>query len=154
MNTILHWNGNVVILMKFSSLAASEVVKMTTSSAASGENFIKMTTFWIPHSWLVYHHSYNGQQLNNKKKYIFWYKRCITLLHHLNNWHTLLTHLWQSLMEMSTMEHGTNKAASGYLSNHLKSPSVFSGHATSQLDSMSPIWCGQTQWYIMHDHQR
>ena len=33
--TKLHWNGNVFILMKFSSLAALEVVKMTTSSAAS-----------------------------------------------------------------------------------------------------------------------
>ena len=32
---ICHWNGNVFILMKFSSLAALEVVKMTTSSAAS-----------------------------------------------------------------------------------------------------------------------
>ena len=31
--------------IKFSSLAALEVVKMTTSSAASDENFIKMTTF-------------------------------------------------------------------------------------------------------------
>ena len=38
-----HWNGSVIILMKFSSLAALEVVKMTTSSAASDENFIKMT---------------------------------------------------------------------------------------------------------------
>ena len=45
-----HWNGNVFILMKFSSLAALKVVKMTTSSAASDENFVKMTTFsfqWI-----------------------------------------------------------------------------------------------------------
>ena len=32
-------------LMKFSSLAAAEVVKMTTSSATSDENCIKMTTF-------------------------------------------------------------------------------------------------------------
>ena len=40
-----HWNGNVVILTKSSSLAALEVVKMTTSSAASDENFVKMTTF-------------------------------------------------------------------------------------------------------------
>ena len=39
-----HWNGNVVILMKFSSLAALEVVILTTSSAASEENFIKMMT--------------------------------------------------------------------------------------------------------------
>ena len=31
----LHWNGNVFSLIKFSSLAALEVVKMTTSSAAS-----------------------------------------------------------------------------------------------------------------------
>ena len=37
-----HWNRNVFILMKFTSLAALEVVKM---SAASGENFIKKTTF-------------------------------------------------------------------------------------------------------------
>ena len=40
---VQHWNGNVFILMKFSSLAALKVVKMTTSSAASDENFIKMT---------------------------------------------------------------------------------------------------------------
>ena len=30
-----HWSGNVFILMKLSSLAPLEVVKMTTSSAAS-----------------------------------------------------------------------------------------------------------------------
>ena len=40
-----HRNGNVFILMKLSSLAALEVVKVTTSSAASDENFVKMTTF-------------------------------------------------------------------------------------------------------------
>ena len=40
-----HWNENVVILTKFSSLAALEVVILTTSSAASDENFIKMKTF-------------------------------------------------------------------------------------------------------------
>ena len=38
-----HWNGNVIILMKFLLLAELEFVKMTTSSAASDENFIKMT---------------------------------------------------------------------------------------------------------------
>ena len=42
---IIHWNENVVVLMKSSSLAALKVVKMTTFSAASDENFIKMTTF-------------------------------------------------------------------------------------------------------------
>ena len=41
----VHRNGNVFILMKLSSLAALEVVKMTTSSAVSDENFVKMTTF-------------------------------------------------------------------------------------------------------------
>ena len=40
-----HWNENVVILTKFSSLAALEVVILTTSSAASDDNFIKMKTF-------------------------------------------------------------------------------------------------------------
>ena len=37
------WNGNV-ILMNFSSLAAPEVVKMTTSNTPSDENLIKMMT--------------------------------------------------------------------------------------------------------------
>ena len=41
----LHWNKNVVILTKFSSLTALEVVILTTSSAASDDNFIKMKTF-------------------------------------------------------------------------------------------------------------
>ena len=41
----VHWNKNVVILTKFSSLAALEVVILTTSSAASDEHFIKMKTF-------------------------------------------------------------------------------------------------------------
>ena len=41
----IRWNWNVVILMKFSSLAALEAVEMTASSAASDENFIKMMTF-------------------------------------------------------------------------------------------------------------
>ena len=42
---VVHWNENVVILMKFSSLAALEVVIWATSGAASVENFVKMTTF-------------------------------------------------------------------------------------------------------------
>ena len=41
----IHWNENVIILTKFPSLAALEVVILTTSSAASDENFIKMKTF-------------------------------------------------------------------------------------------------------------
>ena len=38
---MVHWNGNVVILMKFSWLAVLEVLR--TSSTASDEHFIKMT---------------------------------------------------------------------------------------------------------------
>ena len=38
-----HWNRNGFILMIFLSLAALEVVILTTSSAASDENFVKMT---------------------------------------------------------------------------------------------------------------
>ena len=39
--TLKHWNGNIVILRKFSSLAAPEVVSLTTSGAAGDENFLK-----------------------------------------------------------------------------------------------------------------
>ena len=42
---VQHLNGNVVILMAFSSLVALKVVKVTTFSATSDENFIKMMTF-------------------------------------------------------------------------------------------------------------
>ena len=42
----LHWNGNVIILIKFSSLTAPDVVKkkMTNCIAASDEKFINMMT--------------------------------------------------------------------------------------------------------------
>ena len=40
-----HWDENVVILMKSSSLAELKVVILTTFGAASEEDFIKMTTF-------------------------------------------------------------------------------------------------------------
>ena len=42
---IAHWNGNVVILTKFSSLAATKIVRMTIFDAASDDNFVKMMTF-------------------------------------------------------------------------------------------------------------
>ena len=44
-DSCMHWNENVFILMKSSSLAAPKVVKMTTFGAASDETFIKMKTF-------------------------------------------------------------------------------------------------------------
>ena len=40
----IHWNRNVVISIKFSLMAASEVFVMTTSDAASDDNFVKITT--------------------------------------------------------------------------------------------------------------
>ena len=46
--TCQYWNRN--ILLKFSSLAALEVVILTTSSAGSDENFIKVT-FLFQWSW-------------------------------------------------------------------------------------------------------
>ena len=39
------WNGNVIILTKFLSLAELAIVEMTNSGAASGENFVKMAKF-------------------------------------------------------------------------------------------------------------
>ena len=41
---LMHWNGSVN-LMKFSSLAALEVVILTISSVVSDENFVNMKTF-------------------------------------------------------------------------------------------------------------
>ena len=45
------WNWNIIILTKFSSLAAPNIVKMTTFGAASDENIVKMMTF--PFQWRV-----------------------------------------------------------------------------------------------------
>ena len=47
-----HWNENAIILLKFSSLAAVKVVKMTIFN---DENFIKMTTFPISVSYHIMH---------------------------------------------------------------------------------------------------
>ena len=41
----IHWNKNVAIWMKYLSLTALKVVKMTTFSAAIDEDFIKITIF-------------------------------------------------------------------------------------------------------------
>ena len=40
---ITHWNGNVIILTKFSPLAAPKVVKMAASSAVNDGYFIEMS---------------------------------------------------------------------------------------------------------------
>ena len=44
-------NGNIFISMKFSSMVSLEVVKMTTSVAASYENFVTMTVFSFQCVW-------------------------------------------------------------------------------------------------------
>ena len=94
-----HWNENVVVLMKSSSLAALKVVKMTTFSAASDENFIKMTTF--PFQWLTpscYKHEEwpTGQLISPME---IWKKNYIS--HYLNDWCWVrsceIAHLWMSL---------------------------------------------------------
>ena len=44
---VVYWNGNVVILMEFSSLPAQKIVILTTFSAAIDEDFVKMTIIWF-----------------------------------------------------------------------------------------------------------
>ena len=41
----LNWDGNVVILLKFSSFAALEFVILTTSGAVIDKNITKLRTF-------------------------------------------------------------------------------------------------------------
>ena len=41
---LIHWNENVIILTKFSSIGALNIVKITNSNASSDENVIKITT--------------------------------------------------------------------------------------------------------------
>ena len=49
-----HWNGNAITLVKFSSLAAAKVVKMTIFNAFSNENFI-IITFAFSVSYQIMH---------------------------------------------------------------------------------------------------
>ena len=42
-----HWKQKVVILTTFSSLVVPDVVRKTTSGAASDEEVVNMTTFWF-----------------------------------------------------------------------------------------------------------
>ena len=73
--SVKHWNGNVFILMKFSSLAALKVVKMTTSSAASDENFIKMTTFSF--QWRSHAHGFHYIYIYIYMYGIYVYSMCV-----------------------------------------------------------------------------
>ena len=49
-----HWNGNVIILIKFSSLDAPEFVVLTTSGASNNEKFIKMMTYMFQWTWTTF----------------------------------------------------------------------------------------------------
>ena len=44
LDILIHWNRHVIILTKFPSLAAAEVVKMTTFAVPSVGNIVKMST--------------------------------------------------------------------------------------------------------------
>ena len=59
---VQHWNGNVVFLMAFSSLVALKVVTLTTFSATSDENFIKMMTFLFQWKAISKQHCYGIQK--------------------------------------------------------------------------------------------
>ena len=87
----LHRNGNVFILMKLSSLAALEVVKVTTSSAASDENFVKMTTFLF--QWMCYLWLYEFK--------VLLYSTCIMTL----VWNFVLYWTWYSSIQSSAKPH-------------------------------------------------
>ena len=91
----LLWTGYVFILMKFSSLAALEVVKMTTSSAASGENFVKMTTF----SFQCYHcitETEKGHQADSTWPMASLHKRLINRVRLIGyQWHCLSIIIWR-----------------------------------------------------------
>ena len=58
-----HWNGNVVILRKLSSLIAPKVVKMTISGAVTDGNFVKMSTY--PCRWKDGWFNHNKTKLNS-----------------------------------------------------------------------------------------
>ena len=64
-----HQNDNI-FTSEFSSLSALEVVKMTTSSSVSDENFIKMTTFLLQN----FHQWYTGSCQNDNFQCSQWRK--------------------------------------------------------------------------------
>ena len=46
-------NESVILILKFSSLAVPEIIKMITANGVSEENFIKMTFPFLSRSWGV-----------------------------------------------------------------------------------------------------
>ena len=79
----IHCNGNEVILTKFSSLAPSEVAKMTTFGAAGDENFIKMTTYPVQHNYDRLTSS-NTLRLTTVTRHVRWWLRSCFMLYHIS----------------------------------------------------------------------
>ena len=51
---LIHWNGNVAIWTKLSSLAAPEIIILTTSTAANHEDVVEIKTFSFQESTIVF----------------------------------------------------------------------------------------------------
>ena len=77
-----HWNETVLILTKFSPLAALEVI-LTSSSAASDDNLIKMKTYlfqWRGHNMLWREHIlYGCYKWNDTVIVGIWHSLCYSL---------------------------------------------------------------------------
>ena len=101
-----HWNGNALILMKLSSLATVQVVKMTIFSAFSDEIFIKITTFPLSVSYqIMYLHNsiivlYNAiidkKELTSMIPWFMQYHNLISSFRYIDRWSC--SELWSSLI--------------------------------------------------------
>ena len=63
----IHWNQKVVILTTFLSLAAPEVVILTTSGATSDEKVVNMMTFCFQCFTMIQEESGSSKQQNRTK---------------------------------------------------------------------------------------
>ena len=96
-----------VILTKFSSLAALEVVILTTSSAASDDNFIKWTHYRFSITLLEFsiisHHCLDASSWNlfPRPKWVKWFVTVLMTPHvlHFASWGTLLASINPSIMQ-------------------------------------------------------
>ena len=88
-----YWNKSGAILKKFAALAAPPVVKMTTSSTASDQNFIIMATFTFTYG-IVWENSGNHmiRLCDARSRVSFWY---ITVGYPARRtWGAFQKHLW------------------------------------------------------------
>ena len=109
----LYWNKNVIILMKFSSLAT-----LKTFSVTNDENFIKITfsfhCLWekcfhvMMSSWLVYF-----LELNHTEKHFLWDLKCEYKKKCASIW-TILVH-WKSESSLDAMGNWSKIAAAHFV---------------------------------------